>query len=377
MYTGLIQNSSNCVANYINFDEDNPFEKIANFETTRFYFDYKETDKNLCLTIFDKHPKSCKRHFLLLNTALISYTENSWKLFEVLHNVVKELPIWQSFINSLKSFHRGVTNETHGKYKMHLHTYHILGYLIDYYENNISADVFKCVKMTGLTWVKIMDRFNTLKKLLSVKDECTCDDYIYYPEDILRYVNNVKLTSFKYRDVNNIINNIVINYDDIFNQFYTQLSKNLNKPIISSINLPYDLLPQKHRIHYINSFIHYRDNGVSMSMCNIMCNANYIRKLNTCFTCDKLLAEPMDYIHYNNEYIMEEPLNNNYNYPILQKCQSCKLQFNFKIDTNGMIFMRNYKWMTYFMGAYDEQSILSYVPLDVHWLIIILYQYLR
>jgi hypothetical protein len=374
MYTGLIQNSNNCVENYINFDEDNPFKKIANFETARFYFDYKETYKNLCLSIFDNHPKSCKRHFLLLNTALLEYTENSWKLFEVLHDVVKYLPIWQSFLNSLKSFHRGVTNETHGKYKMHLHTYHILGYLIDYYENNISADVFKCVKMTGLTWRKIMDRFNTLKKLLPINHhECTCDDYIYYPEGILRHIVNVKHIDFKYIVINNIINNIVINYDDIFEQFHIQLITNLNTPIISSINLPYDLLSQKHRIHYINSFIHYRDNGVS----TFMFNTNYIRKLNTCFTCDKLLAEPMDYIQYKNDYIMEEPLNNDYVYPILQKCQSCKLQFNFKIDTNGIIFMRNYKWMTYFMGAYDEQSVLSHVPLDVHWLIIILYQYLR
>lgn len=374
MYTGLIQNSSNCVANYINFDEDNPFKRIANFETAKFYFDYKETYKNLSLSIFDNHPKSCKRHFLLLNTALLEYTENSWKLFEVLHDVVKYLPIWQSFINSLKSFHKGVMNETLGKYKMHLHTYHILGYLIDYYENNISTDVFKCVKMTGLTWQKIMDRFNTLKKLLPINfHECTCDDYIYYPESILRHIGNVKHIDFKYIVINNIINNIVINYDDIFEQFHIQLITNLNTPIISSINLPYDLLPQKHRIHYINSFIHYRDNGVSI----LMYNANYIRKLNTCFTCDKLLSEPMDYIHYNNDYIMEEPLNNNYFYPILQKCQLCKLQFNFKIDTNGIIFMRNYKWMTYFMGAYDEHSILSHVPLDVHWLIIILYQYLR
>ena len=66
-------------------------------------------------------------------------------------------------------------------------------------------------------------------------------------------------------------------------------------------------------------------------------------------------------------------------YQITHRCNKCikgKYGKPF-IKDKTCIMARHYKWMSFYTGYYDSQSILKFIPSELMWHIIMFYQYIR
>ena len=234
-------------------------------------------------------------------------------------------------------------------------------------------DCYKVENPEKSFWEMITIKLNKLINLIVFKSEdiCTCGEYIKFNDNILLVEQikmhfNLKLNSI----VNSNLNSIPINYENSdFHPFCIKVHEVLTKykKTISDYVISFDLLGENTRIKYIKTAI-----------LGEIVKPKY--KENSCFLCDKVCDKIYPCYIKNNCITETEICYEIRKYPILHRCLDCKNKNygNFLITTDKMcIMVRHYKWMTFYSGIFDNNSLLYSITQDIMWIIIMLYQTIR
>jgi len=364
------------VNRYLNL-EGNPFTRLSNLSYG--FHNNSHINKEL---LFYKMVNCNEHHIqaLILNT---NENRNNWRILEILYHYSvkiygKRLQLWDDVVKELNgSFDENIKIEDTGKRKLNALTYSILFNFLNYIENEIEEE-FELLDDDDITWRQCYDLFTHIITFFP-EQQCTCNDYIYYPKPFL---DKLSLFNKHINNLENTLNNVSIDYEltNCFSVYLDEINKILEKKIplpkiITEIKLPYDLLSENHRLDFIQSSI--KDDNLSDK---IYCINNSIfeafRKLNKCFICDIDIKE----INYNT-YIKKDNIceliserESNKIYPITYRCFICRNQPYGKLlkSNHDCIMARHYKWMVFYLGLQ-----MIYLPKDVLWLIIMKYLYFR
>ncbi len=405
-WTGFKPNSNKKVIQIIDINAENPFTNLSESRSGHIY--------DMTASLLSMRLENCDKHevFMLLNH--IDVFQNVWRILEVLHYLIPKkygkLPLsWYYMIDYLgsKDFHKEIKNIETGQRKIYNFCFIALENLLDFMVDAIDGK-FKYTDLKA-TWQDISLKLIRIVNLLTIERKCDCHQPIVYNDLILDQVKR----NYPYiirNQINTWINDVFIEWDNLaydYNEstvktnYLNKLKLLFNNPPEKAfkrqaklMTLPYDLLKESTRLHYIKGRIGdsryqstYNDNGehtqdrMMLGLNEALPTLFYVNaETNQCFVCDQKIYNNYNSVRIINGVIHEALQHgNSFIYPLIHRCESCKLgKYRDLITSNQTCIMaRHYKWMTFWTGFFDVKSLLSIIPLDVAKTIVILYEKIR
>lgn len=402
-WMGFKPNSNKKVINIIDINAENPFTILAESRQGNSY------DINNALLI--SRLSTCEQHevFMLLHN--IDIYQNVWRILEVLHYLIPKkygkLPLsWYYMIDYLgsKSFHKEIRNIDTGNREIYNLCLIALENLINFIVDGIDGKfIYTNIRAT---WQDINLKLIRIVNLLTIDRKCNCHKPIIYNDTLLDHIKRNYQVMVR-NQINTWLNHILIKWDnlaydynesDVKTQYLKQLNILFSNPPEKAfrrraklIDFPYDLLPESTRLNYIKSRIgdskyqgtynfkgEFANDMTMLGLNEEIPSLFYVHAaLNQCFVCDQKLYN--NYNHANGTIIERSQHENSFVYPMIHRCETCKLgkYGGLIINNKTCVMARHYKWMTFWIGFYDLNSLLSLIPLDVANIILLLYQQLR